>query len=173
MKICDLTCLYYPRGGGIKTYIDNKRRIYKERQISHILIAPNFKDKNKVKKISDGSLVVYYVPCFKLTLAKTSYYIFKKFNKIHEILEQEKPDVIEIGDKITTLLYKNKIKKIRSCINAKIFAFSHERADNFAGRVIANGFLANRLADFFTKRFIGSAEYVITNSNFTAEEIKR
>lgn len=171
MKICDISALYYPHGGGIKTYIDNKRIIYKRRKISHVLLAPNVKDVDKIEKVQDGSLTLYYLPSRKVSFTGTPYYVFKDFEAIIQVLKQEKPDVIEIGDKMTTLFFKNKIKNLHQHFPVRIFGFSHERADNFSQTIFGNKLIGSMLASFVIKRFIGSVDYVIANSNFTAEEI--
>lgn len=171
MKLCDLSCLYYPHGGGIKTYIDSKRSVYKKRNTEHVLLAPNVNNQKKVEKTIDGSLTVYYLPSFKVAFGGTPYYIFRNFKDIRNIINQEKPEVIEIGDKIITLLFKNKIKKLHQDLKVKIFAFSHERADNFSRTVLNNKILGNLFARLFIKRFAGAADAIITNSDFTAEEI--
>ncbi len=171
MKICDITCLYYPHGGGVKTYIESKRLVYKQRQISHLLIAPNFDNPNQLEIKRDGSSTIYFIPCFKISLAGTSYFIFRGFKKAAEIIKQENPDVIEIGDKIITLLFKKSIKKLHKVSAARIFVFSHERADNFAQMVTGSKLVGRFFAQLFIKRFIGAGDAVITNSNFTAEEI--
>ena len=172
MKFCDISALYYPHGGGIKTYIDNKRIIYKQRNIANVLLAPNVKDLNKVEVIKDGSLTLYYLPCRKISFTGTSYYIFKNFADIAKVLEAEKPDIVEIGDKATTLFFAKKIQALHSSLDLKIFAFSHERADNFTSTVVGNKIIGRLLATFVMKRFIAAADYVIANSAFTAGELK-
>lgn len=171
MKICDLSCLYYPHGGGIKTYIDCKRSVYKTRNTPHVLIAPNVNDQKKAEKTVDGSLTIYYLPSVKIVFGKTPYYIFRRFQDIKAVILAEKPEIIEIGDKITTLLFKNKIKKLHRDLKVKIFAFSHERADNFSQTVLNNKILGNLFARLFIKRFVGAADEIIANSDFTAQEL--
>src|SRR3989344_922988 len=171
MKLCDLSCLYYPHGGGIKTYIDGKRSVYKTRNTPHILIAPNVNNQKKTEKTVDGSLAIYYLPSFKVVFGGTPYFIFRSFKDIRDVINQEKPGVIEIGDKITTLLYKSKIKKLHQALPVKIFAFSHERADNFSQTVLNNKILSRLFARLFIRRFAGAADAIIANSDFTGEEI--
>lgn len=173
IKICDLCVLYYSHGGGIKTYIDNKRLVYQKNKIQHILIAPNEKNPKQLEKIQTGSLISYYVPCVKFKLFGTAYVIFKNFKTIESILEKERPDVIEIGDKITTLFFKEKIKKIHQKIKTKIFGFVHERSDNFAINITGSKTLGNLIARIFNKRFLHSVQEVITNSEFTSKEISK
>jgi len=163
--------LYYPHGGGIKTYIDSKRLIYRKQNINHILIAPNFKNPGKLEKVQDGSLTTYYIPCLNITLFGTPYSIFSSFKPVAEIVEKEKVDVIEIGDKITTLLFKNKIKKLHQYGKVKIFGFSHERADNFAKTVIGDNVIGRFVSNLFIKRFVGAVDAILTNSDFTGSEI--
>lgn len=171
MKICDLNALYFSGGGGIKTYIDSKSCLLKERGVEHLIIAPNTENCDKIKKETHQCAVIYYLPCFKVTFKKTSYFHFKNFKNIKKVLLEEKPDVLEIGDKITPLLYGKKIKRLHQVLNCKIFAFSHERADKFS-KVVLGQFLSKfGFANFLIKRFVKAADAAITNSNFTAEEL--
>lgn len=171
MKICDVCMLYSPHGGGIKTYIDNKIIYFKKKKIKHILIAPNINNPNKIEKTIDGSSTVYYIPCVNIIISGVTYSIFRGFKTINLILKQEKPDVIEIGDKTTTLLFSRQIKKIHNIINVKIFGFSHERADMFAKSLIKNKFISSLIATIFISRFISAVDQVIANSKYTGEEI--
>ncbi len=172
MKVCDISNLYYPHGGGIKTYIEDKRTVYRMRGIDHVLIAPNVEHTKELKTERNGSTVIYYMPCFKLTLFGTPYYIFSGFKKITEILKKEQPNIIELGDKTTTLLYKNSIRRLHHYFTTTIFAFSHERADNFSKTVTGSELIGGIMGRIFLKRFIDSADVLLTNSAYTAEEMQ-
>jgi|SRR3989338_569453 len=183
MKICDITFLYFPRGGGIKTYIDTKRAEYKKMNIQHFIIAPETYASSAIRKETQGTLSLYYVPSIKLSVNGVTYYIFKHFKYLQEILLQEKPNIIEIGDKFTTLFFYSKILALKKILSAKIFVFSHERADNFMhvayGLYRGHSFIKAVKSYFFIsfenilmKKFTGAADEIICNSEFTAQEIR-
>lgn len=183
MKICDLTFLYFPRGGGIKTYIDTKRAEYKKRNIDHCIIAPSTKKHDSVHIEVDGSTRVYYVPTMEITIQGVKYFFFRHFKDIEEILKKEMPHVIEIGDKFTTLFFHEKIKKLKKKIGAKVYVFSHERADNFinvAYDLYRKHSFANKIKNIFflsfekvlLKKFVDVADVVLCNSELTADELR-
>lgn len=184
MKICDITFLYFPRGGGIKTYIDAKRAEYKKMNIQHFIIAPETQASSAIRKEIEGSLSIYYVPSIKLSVNGVLYHIFKHFRYLQEILLEEKPDIIEIGDKFTTLFFYSKILTLKKILSAKIFVFSHERADNFIhiayGLYKGHSFINAVKSYFFIsfekilmKKFTEVADEILCNSEFTAQEIRQ
>lgn len=94
MKICDITQLYSPISGGIKTYLHNKRKYIRSKpNVQHILIVPWHKNTTK----TDAGLKTYNVKSPKLPFSE-SYRFFISFRKILKIMDREKPDIIEVGD---------------------------------------------------------------------------
>ena len=95
MKICDLTQFYSPVSGGVKRYICEKISYLNEfaPEDEHILIIPGDKDavvtREKSRTYSIRSPLV----------SKTSRYrALLRLSAVEEILEREKPTVIESGD---------------------------------------------------------------------------
>lgn len=181
-KMCDLTFLYYPRGGGIKTYIDTKRDEFRRRGIHHVLIAPNTKKSYSIQKENDGTLTTYYLPSFKIPSGGVEYFIFRHFRDIESVILQEKPSAIEIGDKFITLFFDKCLKRLKERAGAKMFCFSHERADNYIETAYhlygKHSFLNSIKRMFFVsfekmlmRRFTGTPDEILCNSAFTAEEI--
>lgn len=182
MKICDLTFLYFPRGGGIKTYIDAKRKHFQTLGIQHCIIAPDTQKTAGIRKEESGLLRIYYLPSRRVVVNGVVYYLFRHFSDIKKILTYERPQVLEIGDKLTPLIFYRKLKKLTSRLGIKVFVFSHERADNFitaslrllrkhrAWNTIRFRFFLS-LEKILIKRFVGVADHIICNSSFTAEEI--
>ena len=94
MKICDITQLYSPISGGVKTYLNNKRSFFhKKTDFEHILIVPWHEDKT----VEENNLKTYYIKSPKLPFSE-SYRFFINLRKIYKILTDEKPDIIETGD---------------------------------------------------------------------------
>ncbi|MBN1830175.1 MAG: glycosyltransferase [Deltaproteobacteria bacterium] len=91
--ICDITQFYGITTGGIKTYIDEKRRfIQNETPWRHILIAPGKQD----RAIHDGRLSYYKVAAPPLPCCP-AYRFITNHSKVLAIIERERPDLIEVG----------------------------------------------------------------------------
>jgi len=95
MKICDLTQFYSPVSGGVKRYISEKvawmRRARPDDR--HVLIIPG----EKTACREDGLARVYTIRA-PLVSRTARYRALLNLTAIEEILEKERPDVIESGD---------------------------------------------------------------------------
>jgi alpha-1,6-mannosyltransferase len=95
LKICDLTQFYSPVSGGVKRYLHEKID-YIERHAprdEHVLIVPGAKTTLK----ANGCSRVYTVRS-PLVSRTAKYRALLNLRAVEEILEQERPDVIESGD---------------------------------------------------------------------------
>jgi len=93
MKICDLTMAYNPSSGGIKTYIDQKRRYLLERTThEHLLIAPG----DSAHRQHDARTETRYLASPPAP-GYGSYRVFWRPDRIKDILMQTQPDVVELG----------------------------------------------------------------------------
>lgn len=93
MKICDITQAYTPTGGGIRTYLHEKRRFIQDCTThQHLLIVPG-----------EDDVVTHEGRLIKVTIASPlipkcePYRFILRLEKVAEILDSFKPDVIEIG----------------------------------------------------------------------------
>jgi len=95
MKICDLTQFYSPVSGGVKRYLHEKiGHIEKHSpRDEHVLIVPGAKTRVKV----NGRSRVYTIRS-PLVSRTTQYRALLNLRAVEEILEQERPDLIESGD---------------------------------------------------------------------------
>jgi alpha-1,6-mannosyltransferase len=95
MKICDLTQFYSPVSGGVKRYISEKvawmRRARPDDR--HVLIIPGERSECR----EDGPARVYTIRS-PLVSRTARYRALLNLNAVEEILESERPDVIESGD---------------------------------------------------------------------------
>jgi alpha-1,6-mannosyltransferase len=95
MKICDLTQFYSPVSGGVKRYISEKiawmRRARPDDR--HVLIIPG--EKNTCR---DDGLSRTYTIRSPLVSRTARYRALLNLTAVEEILERERPDVIESGD---------------------------------------------------------------------------
>jgi alpha-1,6-mannosyltransferase len=93
MKICDLTQSYTASSGGVRTYIEAKKKfIQKKTNHSHLLIVPGAADQT----LQTGRSVVYEIKAPRIPGCAPYRFILNLF-KVYSILKAEKPDVIELG----------------------------------------------------------------------------
>ena len=95
MKICDLTQFYSPVSGGVKRYLHEKIA-YIDRHAhrnEHVLIVPGAKTKLK----ANGRSRVYTIRS-PLVSRTAQYRALLNLRAVEEILDRERPDVIESAD---------------------------------------------------------------------------
>lgn len=95
MKICDVTQFYSPYGGGVRRYIAEKQAFVRScgGRYGHVLVIPGPRD----ECVMEGPCKVYTVRSPRLD--RTSRYrLLLRVGRVREILRQERPDVIELGD---------------------------------------------------------------------------
>ncbi len=94
MKICDLTQFYSPLSGGVKRYVHEKIRfIQASPNDEHVLVIPGA----KTERIEAPRSRIYSIA--SPLLSRTSRYrALLNLRAIEEVLEREKPDLIESGD---------------------------------------------------------------------------
>ncbi len=95
MKICDLTQFYSPLSGGVKRYLHEKIDYIDKRALrdQHVLIVPGGRTKMK----GNGRLRVYTIRS-PLVSRTAQYRALLNLRAVEEILEEERPDLIESGD---------------------------------------------------------------------------
>ncbi len=95
MKICDLTQFYSPLSGGVKRYVHEKIAYIGKHSpaTEHILIVPG----SKTQMTCNGRSRIYSIR--SPLLSRTSRYrALLNLRALEEILEQERPDIIESSD---------------------------------------------------------------------------
>lgn len=95
MKICDLTQFYSPVGGGVRRYVSEKVAWMRRARPAdrHVLIVPG----EKTDCREDGAARVYTIRA-PLVSRTARYRALLNLTAVEEILEKERPDVIESGD---------------------------------------------------------------------------
>ncbi|MHB9028122.1 MAG: glycosyltransferase [Candidatus Latescibacterota bacterium] len=118
MKICDLTQSYTSTSGGIRTYIEEKRRyIEKNTSWEHVLIIPGESDSSS----QEGRLTVHTVASPFIPGCEP-YRIVLRLGHILSILADERPDIIELGCAYTLPWTAYHHRKNYSC---KVIGFYH------------------------------------------------
>ncbi len=94
MKLCDLTQFYSPLSGGVKRYVHEKiRYIQRATTDQHVLVIPG----KKSQMVESERSRIYSIRS-PLLSRSARYRALLNLRAIEEILEQEKPDLIESGD---------------------------------------------------------------------------
>ena len=94
MKLCDLTQFYSPLSGGVKRYVHEKiRYIQSTPNDEHVLVIPGA----RTERIEAERSRIYSIR--SPLLSRTSRYrALLNLRAIEEVLERERPDLIESGD---------------------------------------------------------------------------
>lgn len=91
MKIVDVCAFYSPRGGGVRTYVDQKLRIGPQLGHEIVIVAPG--DKDEVIERGPGArIVVVRSPRFPLD---RKYWYFNEAERLYAVLDREAPDFVE------------------------------------------------------------------------------
>ena len=94
MKLCDLTQFYSPLSGGVKRYVHEKiRYIQRSTDDEHILIIPG-----PTTEIMEAERSRIYSVRSPLLSRTSRYRALLSLRAIEEILERERPHLIESGD---------------------------------------------------------------------------
>jgi alpha-1,6-mannosyltransferase len=95
MKVCDLTQFYSPVSGGVKRYVHEKIAFMERNRPGdeHVLIVPG----EKTDSIVNGSSRIYTIHS-PLISRSSRYRALLNLRAVGEILEREKPDIIESSD---------------------------------------------------------------------------
>jgi len=92
MRILDINNFYSPTGGGVRTYHHRKRDYFtRDDGISTALVVPS----DHWSKDVSGSSAVYHVPA--LPLGGSGYRMVIRRKRIEAVIDDWKPDIIEIG----------------------------------------------------------------------------
>ena len=93
MKYCDLTLAYTPTSGGIRTYIDAKRKYLKEHSDDeHVLIIPGSENERR----QEGRITTCVVAS-PVIPGCAPYRFFWRPKRLLECLLEARPDVVELG----------------------------------------------------------------------------
>jgi alpha-1,6-mannosyltransferase len=94
LKICDLTQFYSPLSGGVKRYVHEKAAYVRARTSDeHVLIVPG----EKTERSGDERARVYSIRS-PLISSSARYRALLDLRAVGEILERERPDIVESSD---------------------------------------------------------------------------
>ena len=95
MKICDLTQFYSPLSGGVKRYLHEKIAYIRNNspEDEHVLIVPGLENRG-----GQPMCVANLFDSLALVSRRSRYRALLNLRAIEEILERERPDLIESSD---------------------------------------------------------------------------
>jgi alpha-1,6-mannosyltransferase len=94
MKICDLTQIYSPRGGGVRSYLEAKRRYIRDHtDHEHLMIVPGA----RTEQVEGGRTQLWKV-AGPLVNRTSRYRWMLDLPALLGILYQEHPEIVEAGD---------------------------------------------------------------------------
>lgn len=95
VKICDLTQFYSPVSGGVRRYLEQKVAYLRRNcpECRHVLVIPG-----EVTGSSQGEQSAIYTIASPLVSRTSRYRALVKLHLVEEVLEREKPDIVESGD---------------------------------------------------------------------------
>jgi alpha-1,6-mannosyltransferase len=94
MKICDLTQIYSPRGGGVRSYLEAKRRFIRDQTAhEHLMVVPGA----RTEQIEGGRSQLWTV-AGPLVNRTSRYRWMLDLPALLKILYAERPDIVESGD---------------------------------------------------------------------------
>ncbi len=166
MKILDITHFYSKRGGGIKTYIHNKIEYFSQKEfVDHTLIIPGEDD------------TVFYEKKTKVITIKSPQLLFSKnyrliINplKLAKILEEENPDIVEIG---SPFLIPSVVKYIKEKKGFKIVGFFHSDLEKVSDNILKNGNFIKPFIKKYVYKTYSDMDVVIAPSNHIKKYLER
>lgn len=172
MKICDIVQSYTHTSGGIKTYIDAKRRHVETCDgFQHVLIKPGPRD----SVVRDGNLTTYeiaarFIPGYK------PYRFNYRIDKVLRVLAREEPDVVEVASPYV-MPWAAFIHRRRrpDCAVVGYYHADYPRA--YVGRVARRLYgaraarLAERVADAHARRIYGGCDLTVTAARIFATKL--
>jgi alpha-1,6-mannosyltransferase len=144
LKVLDVTEFYSPFGGGVRTYLTEKaRQLSVQADVEHVIVVSSDRDaveswqRTRVYRIRGPG-----VP------ASPGYHALLSRRKVRDIIQRERPDIIEVG---SLYLAPWLVRRAARGVSARLVGFLHEDAHAvYVGHVLARAprrlkTLANRL----------------------------
>ncbi len=150
MKICDLTQFYSPVSGGVRRYIEQKVSYVRNtrRDWQHVLVVPG-----EATATHGDDLSRIYTIASPLVSRTSRYRALLKLHLVEEVLEREKPDIIESGDP-----YQLAWKAIASGqgLDIPVVGFYHSHFPEAYIRSVAKYFgqMAISIAEDISRRYV-------------------
>ena len=180
MTVCDLTHAYHETSGGIRTYIDAKRRyILEETEHSHALVIPGETD----RVTRDGRAVTVEVAAPFIAGAEP-YRWFRNPRSARRALEYVAPEVIELGTYFMptewqpAFAVRNARRRAGKAGIVSIFThtdFADSYAEGYVSQVLGDrvGKLTGKAAHVYVKQLINRADCAAAPSPAQAQDFHK
>ncbi len=166
MKICDLTQSYTSSSGGIRTYIEAKRKYIKHHtNDEYLLIIPGEYD----QILKNGQFTTYHISAPLVPGCEPYRFIFR-IDKVLKILKTEKPDIIELGS-VYLLPWAAFISKF--FYKHKIIGYYHTDFPKAYVKPVIKKILGNYIANFAERvtRSYSNIIYKFCNATITSSRV--
>ncbi len=179
IKSVHITNYYHKNSGGISTAYNKLLEAANRHRRYVRLIVPG--EKAEVEEVGEFGRIYYikapYSPVFDKRyriMLPWKTYIFDK-SPIKTILRQEKPQIIEIGEKYSLSLMAGLMRRGNLNVSPSrpmLVHLSCERMDDNVGSFISN----SKILHWFSRRFMGNYnfpmfDFHLANSGYTAQEL--
>jgi alpha-1,6-mannosyltransferase len=150
VKICDLTQFYSPVSGGVRRYVEQKVAYVREMRpdCQHILVVPG-----EATTCTGDAICRVYTIASPLISRTSRYRALLKLHLVEEVLEREKPDIIESGDP-----YQLAWKAVASGrgLDIPVVGFYHSHFPEAYIRSVAKyfGSIAIAIAEDMSRRYV-------------------
>jgi alpha-1,6-mannosyltransferase len=166
LKILHLANFYHPKSGGIKTYLDAKRRFFEERGLSFRLVIPAEQD--GIERCRPDT-VIYRIGS-PLAPFNTLYRLIVNLGTVHKIVKLEEPDLLEINDKFTLMALSFFYRKVQKRLPTA--GFHHERLDVNVSTYFGENAFLRKFSNLFMQVVSAAFDRIFCASRYTAEEIE-
>ncbi|MGC9120498.1 MAG: glycosyltransferase [Sulfurihydrogenibium sp.] len=166
MKLLDITHFYSERGGGIKTYINNKINFFSHiDDIQHTLVIPGEEDDTYY----NGKTKVITLKSPQLLFSKNYRLIINPL-KLASIIEEEKPNIIEIG---SPFIIPSVVNFLKEKLKFKVFGFFHSDLEKVSDGILKKGNLIKPLIRKYVYKTYSNMDLVIAPSNYVKRYLNR
>jgi alpha-1,6-mannosyltransferase len=177
LKSVHITNYYHKNSGGIRVVYDQLLEAANRHERKMRLIVPGEVD----EQLEIGEFGrIYYVKAKKSPIFDSQYRLIKPWqyilngSRVRQILQDEKPDVIEVAEKYVLSYLGGHIKRgfLKSLDRPMMVHLSCERMDDniraFVSRAIPRRFSRMVMGNYVAPMF----DYHIANSDYTAQELR-
>ncbi len=178
MTVCDLTHAYHATSGGIRTYIDAKRRyVLRHTEHRHVTVVPGASDAVR----HDGRATTIEIASPTIPGA-APYRWFARPGRVSAALQQTAPDVVEVGTFYMptewgpAFAYRWRARRSgrRAAVAIQVHTdFASSYAEAYSAKLLgaAGGRVVGRLAQTYTRRLLAAADLRLAPSPFQAERL--
>ncbi|MCB1162938.1 glycosyltransferase [bacterium] len=164
LRICDMVQAYADGSGGVKTYLDQKRRfLMEETECEHVLIIPGESD----RCLREGRAITYEVES-PVVRGAGAYRFIGRVDKLLRILGDEALDVVEVGDPwlMPWVARYHRLRRKTPMVGFYHTDIARAYGRPYATRVLGSGVgrAAESLMDHYARAVYSACDAVVTAS---------